>query len=183
MAEIPKDLFLSQWGTYIDGIAQGQCVDESFLRPCLSSIFTSDPSLVYAQVLSNGKYLIKSRRPVIQLQRHHFVFSDTFHFGVMGEESITWGVSFSYPQLFLDPHTQQIGKVEKNEYFPNTELFTRLRRWVRDHTTPTPFIVEGERKNQPIRLGKNCFEWINNHPGLKGKNLHVRCKSHSQSTD
>ena len=130
--------------------------------------------------LSNGKYLIKQKRPVIQLQRHHFIFTDSFHSGVISKESITWGIQFSYPQLFLDPKTKQIGKVEKNDTFPNTELFSRLAKWVRDNTVATPFVYEEKKMNQPMRLGKECFVWINHHPGLKKRGLYVASRKNPQ---
>ena len=172
-AEIAQEDFLQSYAQYVRGISSGKLIDESELRPYFSAIFTATCDVLYAQKLPNGKYLVKARLPVVQLQRHHFIFSDTFHSGVMGEGSITWGIQFSYPQLYLDPKTNQIGKVEKNERFPNTALFHRLAKWVRDNTSATPFLVGERQINQPMRLGKQCFEWINNHPHLKEKKLHV----------
>ncbi|NGX26847.1 MAG: hypothetical protein K940chlam6_00772 [Chlamydiae bacterium] len=170
-AEIAPEAFLEGYARYVKGIQEGALIDENL--PFFSAIFTTTKEILYAMPLSNGKNLIKSRLPVIQLQRHHFIYSDTFHSGVMGKESITWGIQFSYPQLFLDPKTKAIGKVEKNEKFPNTEFFHRLTKWVRDHTRATPFCIGEKRVNQPMRLGKKCFTWINQHPGLKKKGLKV----------
>jgi len=45
-------------------------------------------------------------------------------------------------------------------------LFQKIKVWIRDNTRATPFLVDGERKNVPMRLGKKCFSWINTHPGL-----------------
>lgn len=178
-AKISREDFLNAYSLYIDGIKMGKLYDESLLRPFFSASMTTSSDLLYAQTLQNGKYLVKATRPVIQLQRHHFIYSDAFHSGVMGTGSITWGIQFSYPQLFLDPKTKSIGKVEKNEEFPNTELFHRLTKWVRKYTQPTPFVVDGIRINQPMRIGKECFSWIEKHPGLKKRGIHVE---RSQST-
>lgn len=178
-AIIPKDLFSVQYKLYVNGIKQGKLIDETLLRPYFSALITLKPKGVFAQLLSNGKYLIKTRLPAIQMQRHHFIFSDTFHSGVMSETSITWGIQFSYPQLYLDPKTSEIGKVEKNDVFPNTELFHRLAKWVRDHTCATPFIVKEKKMNQPIRLGKKCFSWINQHPHLKERGIYVAPRKNS----
>lgn len=173
-AVIPHETFLSAYERYVEGIQEGRPIEETDLKPLFSSIFTVDRSLVYAMALPNGKYLIKPRYPVVQLQRHHFIVSNGFHSGVMGAESITWGIQFSYPQLYLNPHTQEISKVDKSPQFPNSELFQRLAVWVRHHTVPTPFIYEEKQVNSPMRLGKNCFSWINNHPSLKVKKLQVK---------
>ncbi len=180
--EIPKQLFLEKYHEYVEGIRQGKLIDESILRSLFSSVITSTAQALYAMPLSNGKYLVKPKIPVIQLQRHHFIFSESFHSGVISGESVTWGVQFSYPQLFLDPKTQEIGKVEKNEKFPNTELFHQMAKWVRDHTAPTPFIFEGRQINQPMRLGKECFGWINHHPSLQSKGLHVAARKNPQGS-
>lgn len=178
-AEIPKAEFLRAYGDYVQAIERGEVLEESHLRPYFSSIWTLVSDGVYAQRLANGKFLIKSKIPAIQLQRHHFILSDGFHSGVMGSESITWGIQFSYPHLFMDPKTKAIGKVEKNAQFPNTELFQRLAKWIRSHTRPTPFVAKGEPTNQPMRLGKGCFGFINNHPQLKEKDLYVQSPNDS----
>lgn len=180
---ISKEAFLDAYGSYVEGIRQGALVDETPFRFLFSSFFSSSKELVYAQSLPNGKYLLKPRRPVIQLKRHHFIFSNgEFHSGVMGSESVTWGLEFSYPTLFLDPKTRSISKVDKNPQFPNTELFAKLAKWVRNNTLPTPFLIDDKQVNQPIRLGKGCLDWINQHPSLKLRNLYVgRRKNPSNS--
>jgi len=178
-AEIPKSEFLRAYRDYIETIERGDMIEESSLLPYFSSIWTLFPEGVYAQKLPNGKFLIKTKIPAIQLQRHHFIFTDQFHSGVMGSESITWGIQFSYPHLFMDPKSKAIGKVEKSAQFPNTDLFQRLAKWVRSHTRPTPFVVREKISNQPMRLGKGCFGFINNHPQLKEKNLYVQSPNDS----
>lgn len=183
LAQISKSDFLNVYRAYVEGIKSGNLVDEAPLRPYFSAIFTVTPDVLYAIPVGDGKYLIKAKRPVVQLQRHHFIYTDSFHSGVIGAESITWGIQFSYPQLFLDPKTNAIGKVEKNETFPNTELFQSLAKWVRNYTSATPFVIDGKVSNQPIRLGKRCFEWINNHPALKAKNLYVADRKNPYPSD
>lgn len=182
-ARIPKEDFLRVYKGYVEGIQSGHLVDEGPLRPYFSAIFTVTPDVLYAIPVGSGHYLIKAKRPVVQLQRHHFIYTDSFHSGVMGVESVTWGIQFSYPQLFLDPSTNAIGKVEKNPLFPNTEFFQSLAKWVRNFTCATPFIAKGAQTNQPIRLGKRCFSWINNHPTLRARNLYVADRKNSPPSD
>jgi len=179
-SEISKEDFLTNYARYVQGIKEGHLIEENL--PIFSSVFTSTRDVLYAMQLENGKVLIKPRLPVIQLQRHHFIYSDTFHSGVIGTDSVTWGIQFSYPQLYLDPQTRAIGKVDRSEKFPNTLLFQRLAKWTRDHTSATPFLIDGKRVNQPMRLGKNCFSWINNHPGLKIRGLHVEPRKNPSNT-
>lgn len=178
---ISREHFLQTYEMYINGIKKGKLIDETPLKPFFSAVFTLDSDVLYAIELKNRKYLVRARRPVIQLQRHHFIYSDHFHSGVMGFESITWGIQFSYPQLFLDPSTKAIGKVDKSDAFPNTALFARFIKWVRDNTGATPFILDGKKSNQPMRLGINCFSWINAHPSLREKNLYVENRRNSSA--
>jgi hypothetical protein len=123
------------------------------------------------------KYLIKPIRPVIQLQGHHFFYStldEKFHPMVLGPDSVTWGIQFSYPQIYQHPQSHLYAKVDDSLDFPNTALFRRLTQWMREHTTATPFIVQEKRTNSPIRLGKKCFSWIAKHPQLVAKQILVK---------
>lgn len=174
-AQIPHEQFLKAYREYVHGIEGGKLIDEAFLRPYFSAMFTYSSEGVYASRLVNGKFLIRPKTPAIQLKRHHFIYDESgFHSGVMGKESISWGIQFSYPHLFMDPKTKAIGKVEKNDQFPNTSLFHLLSKWIRSNTLPTPFIVSGEMARQPIRLGKEAFDWIHNHPQCIEKRLYVQ---------
>jgi len=179
MGKIATEDFLTHYAQYVQGIQTGNLIDEIPLHPYFSAILSVTRDVLYPLPLEKGRHLIKAMRPVIQLQRHHFIFSNTFHSGVMGKGSVTWGIQFSYPQLFLDPQTNQIGKVENSPTFPNTQLFQILVKWVRNYTRATPFVFEEKRMNQPMRLGKGCFDWINNHPTLKARNLYVANQTHS----
>ncbi len=178
-AILSKEVFLQKYAEYVEGIQKGVLIDEGPLRPYFSSALTQSLDSVFAKPLSNGKFLLKAKDPLVQLQRHHFIVSDDFYSGVMGEGSVTWGLLFSYPNLYLDPTTGEIGKVVKNRQFPNTALFQKLARWVRDATSPTPFVYREKQVNQPMRLGKQCFDWINQHPTLQEKGLYVPNRKNS----
>ncbi|MFI5334974.1 MAG: hypothetical protein ACHQT8_07455 [Chlamydiales bacterium] len=167
---IDKEEFLRLYSHYVQALKAGTLPDESRLRRAFSSIFSVTREALYAMKVGNNKFLIKAVRPVLQLQLHHFFVSSIdgkFHPMVLGKESITWGIQFSYPQLYQDPVTQDFAKVREGEEFPNTALYQKLARWLRRNTTPTPFVFQGKRSNEPIRLGKQCFSWINQHAGLQ----------------
>jgi hypothetical protein len=122
------------------------------------------------------KQLIKPIKPIIQLQAHHFFYSSLdgkFHPMVLSQESISWGLQFSYPQLFQDPKTKTIAKVVDSEEFPNTDLFSRLQKKMRECSLATPFIIDGMRVNSPIRIGKQARTWINQHPQLQHRGIKV----------
>lgn len=168
--------FLTHFDEYIAALKAGQHPDEAGLRRIFSSVFTSSRKALYAMEVGRERYLIKPIKPVIQLQLHHFFVSTIdgkFHPMVLGKESITWGIQFSYPQIYQCPKTQDFAKVVLSDEFPNSALFHKLVKWTRAHTVPTPFLFQNKRSNEPIRLGKGCFPWIARHPGLKERGVTV----------
>jgi len=167
-AEVSCETFLSGYGAYVNALKSGQIPDTKPIRGLFSSIFTKETEILYAMPVGTGKYLIKAVKPVIQLQMHQFFFStidETFRPMVLGPTSVFWGLQVSYPQIYQDPKSRDFFKVNQEE-FPNNALFATLSKWLRHETIPTPFIHEGKRTNSPIRLGKMCLPWINNHPQL-----------------
>ncbi|HSW86216.1 MAG TPA: hypothetical protein VLG49_01815 [Rhabdochlamydiaceae bacterium] len=175
-ASISKEHFLQKWSHYIEALRNGTLPEEQELRRYFSTIFTKTSDILYAMKVGPEKYLIKPLKPVIQLQLHHFFYStvDTkFHPMVLGKDSVTWGIQFSYPQIYQHPKRHDFSKVVDSPDFPNTSLFSRLAKWIRAHTVPTPFTVNGKRTNVPIRIGKNCLSWIHLHPQLVQKGLEI----------
>lgn len=173
---IEKNEFLRNYALYIDALKEGHLMDEKLLRPYFSSIFSTTPDLLYAMKVAQEKVLIKPLRPVLQLQLHHFFASKVdgqFYPMVLSDESTTWGIQFSYPQIYQDPKSQEITKVTSTPDFPNTFLFMKLVKWMREHTMPTPFLFQGKKTNSPIRIGRQCLSWIENHPGLISREIKV----------
>ncbi len=168
--------FLDCYQCYIESLKQGKLLDDERRRFYFSSVFTVTTEALYALPVSDQRLLVKVDKPVVQLQSHQFTYSAVdgkFRSMVFGTDHISWGIQFSYPQLYQDS-LMQVRQVREGSEFPNTTLFHSLQRWMRQYTVATPFWVNHRRTNVPIRLGKNCFEWINNHPQLISKNLQVK---------
>lgn len=173
---ISSDSFLEHYKTYVTALKEGRLADESLFRKFFSAAATCSMDVMYAISVGGDKYLIKPVKPVIQLQAHHFFYSQLdgkFHPMVLSTESVTWGVQFSYPQMYQDPKSHRISKVVDSLEYPNTSIFAKLLKWLRHHTLPTPFFVRGERVNAPIRIGRQCLEWIHQHPQLQEKAIQV----------
>ena len=140
----------------------------------LSVAITTTDQMVKIIPISEQQEMVRATHPVIQLQMHRMGYSPLdgkFRPMVLGKDSISWGVQFSYPQLFQDGGDAV--KVDESENFPNTTLFRNLQRWIRKNSVPTPFEVDGKKVNVPIRLGKKCFPWINKHPQLIEQQIRV----------
>jgi hypothetical protein len=175
-AVLTAERFCEIYADYVHRLKEGEKVDLPEFRKWFSSAMTVDLDAFYALSVGGEKYLIKPTKPVIQLQAHHFFYSDLdkkFHPMILGPESISWGLQFSYPRLFQDPKTHQIGKVSESQEFPNSAIFSKLLKWMRSESTPTPFVVDGVRTNSPIRAGKRALSWVKEHPQLKNRGITV----------
>jgi hypothetical protein len=172
--EMPLEKFLNVYRSYVNALKEGIVPNELEYRPIFTSVVSASSDFIKSVPVNEGKQIIRVVKPVIQLQPHRLGYSvveEKFRPMVKGKDSIAWGIQFSYPQLYQEG--EEVIKVDASELFPNTALFHILQKWMRQKTIPTPFIVDGKKMNVPIRLGKNCFSWINRHPQLIEKNITV----------
>jgi hypothetical protein len=113
-------------------------------------------------------HTIKIEKPVLQLQVGTFRYSSitqTIQLNSLGSDTIFWGFKLSYPQIFQDPKSNQIVKVNAN--FDNFSYFALVRKWIRENTYPVRFKINQKKIVTPLRIGKKCISWINFHPQLK----------------
>lgn len=174
---ISQETFLSCYADYVNALKTGIIPEDSNYRTIFSSAFSYAEDHLYALNVNESSQLIRIAKPIVQCQMHNLDYSTAdgkFRPMVFGKDSVLWGVQFSYPQLFEDPKTHAVHKVEDRAEFPNTQLFKKIQKWTREHTVPTPFIILETVINVPMRLGKACFEWINSHPQLKQKSFKVK---------
>ena len=135
-----------------------QAFEENYLKYPDPLLMTYDEKDVYAYEVREGKFLIYPRSPVIQVREHKFLWTsdDRIQTMAFGKDSISWGLIFSYPQIFYDQKTKKIIDVLKEKDLPNTIGFKKLQKWVRDFTKPARFIKNGKKINATFRIGKNC---------------------------
>lgn len=156
--------FLKVYTCWMEELKKGQVPTDADLRALLACAITDDTDALWKQEVPGNRFIVKMGKPLIQVQAHFFTYSSVdgvFRPMTMGQDSIFWGLQFSFPQIYQNPKTMELLDVEKGA------MFQTLKQWVRDETRPTPFLVDGKKINVPIRLGKNCFSWIQNHPQLK----------------
>jgi hypothetical protein len=171
---VNREAFLEVYSHYIQALKKGENPSDLRLRSYFSTVWTTFLEALYAVKMNEKQCLVKVQQPVVQLQAHRFDYSvadHTFRSMVMGYDSVSWGIQFSYPHLYQDENLQVL-TVREGAQFPNTALFKRLQQWVRSHTIPSTFQVAGKKVNVPIRLGKKCLSWIHQHPHLQAKGLH-----------
>lgn len=174
--KVAKCYFLNRYTEYVAALQKGEIPANETYRPLFSSFLSITDDILYSLPIENDLHLIKATRPVLQMQLNPIHYSkegNEFRSMVFGSDSISWGIQFSYPQLFQDSKTQEIHPIRETSLFPNTTLFKVFQRWVRGATLPTPFIIDGKKIQVPIRLGKKCFQWIGKHPQLIQKGIQI----------
>ena len=121
----------------------------------LPALLTQDENAYEKFALPDGKFIVRPIFPLIQIKEHRIVIAhdQSIHSGVFGPDSIPFGITFSYPQLILDHNQKKVVEVLKAPYL-NTELFKSLQKWVRNFTSPTPFVIDGKKRFEPFRIGK-----------------------------
>ena len=173
---ISNEGFLTKYIDYITELKAGVSPEEMLLKPVFSCVFSASPEALYAMKVKEDAYIIKPLKPVVQLSLHHFTFSEElgrFHSMVNSEEAVSWGLQFSYPQLYSNSLQGDLIEVFKNSDNQNTHLFQSLAKWMRKETQPVPFLIQGQKVYATFRLGKACFPWIDAHPHLARVGLEV----------
>lgn len=173
--QIKKEDFLTVYHRYIEDLKQGRVPEVESFRSAFSCALSLKEDCLYALAVGEDRQLVRVLKPVVQMQAHTLDYSPAdgkFRSMVLGQDSIFWGLQFSYPQLYEEPDTRAPQKVDSR--YVNSALFRQIQKWVRENTMPTPFVVDGQVINVPMRLGKQCLTWINNHPQFLKKNLSVR---------
>lgn len=175
--EVSHEEFLTEYAVYVESLKRGVIPEEKRYRPLFSSIFTLTDDYLFQVVVRDEKRIIRVDKPVLQLQVNQIAYSEAdgkFRSMVFGKDSILWGIQFTYPQLFQESESREVFSVLSHPQFLNTVLFRQLQLWVRQNTVPTPFKVGEQKINVPLRLGKQCFNWINSHPQLVNSPIRVQ---------
>lgn len=171
---LSKESFLSAYESYLIRLKEGSSIKE--FSKIFSAAFSTSLSPFYAMKVKENGYLVKVIEPVIQVRPHQFSFSEidhTFHSMVHGMDVISWGLQFSFPQIYTNSLEGDVTEVLKNPKCVNTKWYKKLASWIRNNTSPISFIVDDKRENVSFRAGYQCFDWIENHPGIKAKGLTI----------
>jgi hypothetical protein len=167
--------FLEGYHRYISCLKRGEIPSTSEYNSLFAAAWSIDKEALASLPTQNGRRLLKAVSPVVQIQLNHMRFASeekVFLTQVYGSDTICFGIQVGFPHLFLDPQTHE---AVPTRTLTNMSLFSAIQKWIRYNTLPTPFIVQGEKINSPVRLGKECFSWIASHPQLKHQNIHIRC--------
>lgn len=175
--DLSLESFLDVYRDYIERLKNGELPLSSHYQKPFSSVMTTSADVLFAVPVGGDRQIVRVAKPVVQMQPSNIDYSPLekkFRANVFGPNTIPWGIQYSYPQLYHESQTKEIKKTNDSQEHPNTALFHILQKWVRGHTIPTPFYVDGKVIHAPFRLGKGCLSWINHHPRLIEKGIQVQ---------
>ncbi len=167
--------FLKTYTHYIDCLKNGSLPLLQDFKKKFYLFITSSLEEVYQKPLASDKKSLVFNAPLIEVKPICLSVStvdDSVRVMPLNPKGILWGLRFSFPQMIQKANSCDIKQIDSKEY-PTGELFKNFRKWVRSQTLATPFIFNSKKMNLPIRLGRECFSWINKHPQLKIFNLAV----------
>ncbi len=166
---ISQETLLEQYKRYLEEIKSSAALPAIAMRRFFSLTLTSSLEDVYAVSLAKERIFIKPRRPVIQIQLYRCYLSPAgeFHPMILHPDSFSWGLQFSYPQIYEDPHTHQFFKVLLESEFNNTRTFKSIVSWIRTHTKPVPLSVKEKVLHAPFRIEKKSENPLLCHLGLQ----------------
>lgn len=172
---LEKSLFLETYSYYISQLKQGKTPDFNHFKAYFHLFITQSLEHIYRLEVAENREILKVFTPTILVKPICLQYSkmdQSLRIGPLNPQGILWGLELSFPQLIQQPGSPEIEQVNPKSN-PNALLFKKMRSWIRTHTSPTTFTVEGKDLSHPIRLGKNCLSWINKHPHLQ-KDISVK---------
>jgi hypothetical protein len=176
---VEKEKFLHAYSLYIQALCEGLAGDALSNHSIFSTIFTRSSEFLYAMPVGETGFLVKPTLPVIQLQTHAIIYGidGQFRSVARGKNTISWGLQFSFPQIYKDPKTKSILNTSHHPASLNRALFLTLSQWVRENSVPTPILPPQPAPLRkiylPMRIGKRCFAWINRHCDLQRDHLQI----------
>lgn len=172
----PEDL-RSTYQQYLAWIVSSAALPSAEMRRHLTLMMSVSLDSFSAAEIKTGRFMIKPVQPVVMIQPYHFFMSSLdqkIHSMVMSQESISWGLQFSYPQMYEDPKNHLFGKISEAPEFPNTALYKKVVQWVRSFAMPAPVHYMGQKTHASFRIGKQAFALAQAHKGLQKRGIEVR---------
>lgn len=173
---IKSEDFLAAYKDYITALSLGEDIDEKSVKKYFQSVWTLNLDTVYSIDVDPDRHIIKLSKPSIILQHHKLHYSDDdqkFRSMVLGLDAFTFGIQISYPQLYQDPKTHELKKILLEGSFVNTDLYKKIKQWVKTNTRPISFLIENKKVTLPYRIGKEALAFVNHHPWIVKKHFKV----------
>lgn len=172
---LKKEIFLDAYASYISDLKSGKTPPFNGFKKFFYMMISANLDGLFIRSIGKDKEALAINAPLIEVKPISLVLSkvdQSIRTSAVSPEGILWGLSFSFPQIIQDPKTLHSSQIDLQNH-PTGQCFKKIRSWLRSNTRATPFIIGSKKVNASVRLGKNCFEWINFHPELRKQNILV----------
>lgn len=161
--------WIEKYANVLNAFWEGGSERNKLFSSILPAVISISEESLYRQDVSNG-FLVHMKDPCFVLQEHWFRYvpkDEKIYPMNFTNESLFWGLQFSYPQIFQDSKTKKIYNANLESSFGNAKLLILLRKWIREHTKPVSLQV-GEMKHSTLfRIGKEYIKKIEDHSQIK----------------
>jgi hypothetical protein len=144
---ISKQSFLSFYKQYLEDLFSSKQLDVALISKMFSQAMARDPECFSKMELSEGRFLIKAARSVIQMQPLALFASSIdkqIHVKSFAKEAQSFGIKFSFPTIYEIASSHKIVELDPKDV--EYALFNVIRRFLRHHTRPLA-VVGPEGKN------------------------------------
>lgn len=167
--ELSLNQYIFEYKAYLEGLSKEE--GEGF--PAVGMTCDRE-AMEFSEVRQDG-WLAKPQLPIVQMRQHTFIMTmdGRLQSSSYSASAIRFGIEFAYPQLFVDPTSQKIVEIRKEERYSNNEIFMKLTKWMRNHTKPTPILWKDKKINATFRLGKSALPFVVDHADLKREQINI----------
>jgi hypothetical protein len=148
--------FLDVYEQFLKDLFEEERIDVKKYGPIFSLAIASSQSCFFKQEFSEGRFLLKPKRSVIQLQPLGLFVSSLdreIHIKSFAQDAESFGLKLSFPTIYEDVGSHQIHelKPDDSEY----TKFNLIRQFVRHHTKPLIIVRDQEKKVYSVRYSED----------------------------
>ncbi len=162
--------FKDKYLLYLEHVRKETTLPSPAMRRFFNLMISPSVDDFYAVGVGADRFIIKPKLPIIQMQMYHAFISDLdrqIHPMVLHPKSFSFGMQFSYPQIYEDPVSHTFSKVLLDSQFPSSDVFKKMVQWFRTNTKPVSILLDGKTLHAPFRQGKSSNELVAGNLGLQ----------------
>ncbi len=149
---LAKEQFLQVYADYIHKLRQGLVPTYNDYKKVFHLFLSANLDQIFLKSLTVDKSTLVFNCPLIEVKPISLLVSKADHSirsSPVTPDGILWGLRFSFPQLMQDAHSLETQKIDFQTHY-NGLLFKKIRKWVRDFTTPISFIFDAKKITLPV---------------------------------